>query len=93
MFQDKYFHKCVAQPTKEILGGKRCGKMKISHEFLDSPTLRTIEAAIATENSEDNMRVLIKNSQVEPQRLRKGKFDKFADEVSDLLAGDMPMCI
>ena len=63
--------------------------MKISHEFLDSPTLRTIEAAIATEESEENMRILLKKSQVELQRLRKGKFDEFATEVSDMPAGDL----
>ena len=86
---DRYLTECILRPSKEVLGEKKCGKMKVSHEFLDSPTLKIIAAAIETEESEENVKELIKKEQKELQRLRKDKFDEFANEVSAMPASDL----
>lgn len=80
---------CILKPAKQVLGVKIAGKKQITHEELTSPELLILEAALAVGTDLDTNAEIFKRASLELQRLKKIKFDLFADELSSLNASDM----
>ena len=74
---------------RKVLGEKVSGKRIIKHEYLHSDLLEALETEIIWETDESRLRNLLKASEKERSRLRKEKFDAFADKVGNSPASDM----
>lgn len=86
---DKHLTECIMRPAKEILGVVMTGKKQIRHETLSSANLEALEAAMLVVDDMEINAELMKKASNELQRLRKQKFELFADEVSSMSASDM----
>lgn len=74
---------------RQILGEKVAGKRVIKHDYLHSSLLEALESEIIWESDEVRLRQLMKSSEKERTRLRKEKFDLFADKIGNAPATDM----
>lgn len=74
---------------RKILGETIAGKRIIKHEPLESPLLEALESEILWESDEQRLRVLLKKAHQERTKLRKEKFEKFANKIGNAPASDM----
>lgn len=74
---------------RRILGEKTAGKRIIKHEHLQSNLLEALETEIIWETDEERLRKLLNSAEKERVRLRKEKFDAFAEKVGNSPSSDM----
>lgn len=86
---DKQFTMDWLNAGRKVLGEKLAGKKIIKHEYLESDLLEALETEIIWETDEVRLKNLLKTSEKERTRLRKEKFDTFADKVGNAPASDM----
>lgn len=86
---DKLLTITLLRTSKEVLGEKVCGKRIIKHDFLESPALELIEAAIATAPSHEAIRELLNQHYIESNKVKNQRFNEFAHEASTLPASDL----
>jgi hypothetical protein len=86
---DENLTECILRPAKEILGVKSCGKKNTKFEPLRSIELEILEAALIVETNVERSEWLLEKATKEIERLRKEKFDVFAEEVSSKSAVDI----
>jgi len=74
---------------RKVLGEKTAGKRIIKHEYLQSNLLEALETEIIWETDEERLKSLLKSAEKERVRLRKEKFDAFAEKVGNSPSSDM----
>ena len=75
--------------AREVIGEKTAGKQRIKYEPLLSPNLEALETAIIWETDEDRLRVLLQKAEKEKSKLRKERYDTFADKVNESPASEV----
>jgi len=86
---EKTMNSKILDAAKSVLGEKDAGKKVIKHEYLKSDALDALELAILWETNEEELKRLLKDSEAEKKKLRKEKFDQFANSVGESPANDM----